>query len=286
MKHISIFLILIFCCLSFSPLAAQLYCTKQNKELCELKLKGLEAKSWNGQEIGNIATQVGKEFLGTPYVGKTLEVGEDEQLVIDLQGLDCTTFIENVIVFSRLIKDKKLDFDSFQQELKFLRYRDGKLDNYTSRLHYFTEWISNNESKGIIKDISQDIGGQSYDKHINFMSTHRSAYAQLSSDIFLGEIKEVEQKLNQKKRYFLPKHKVSELEKGIQSGDLIAITTSIKGLDVSHTGMAIELNGRIHLLHASSISKKVEISAVPLADYLQKSKSQSGIMVCRLMENV
>lgn len=48
-----------------------------------------------------------------------------------------------------------------------------------------------------------------------------------------------------------------------------------------HVGFAVEKNGRMHLLHASSVSKKVEISAKPIHEYLQTSKSQSGIMVGR-----
>ncbi|MEL6257243.1 MAG: N-acetylmuramoyl-L-alanine amidase-like domain-containing protein, partial [Bacteroidota bacterium] len=125
---------------------AQTYCTKANKDLCESHLNKLKALD-NDQDIQEIAVQIGKNFLGTPYVGGTLEVGSEEQLVIDLQGLDCTTFMENVVVFSRLTKKGRLDFASFQEELELLRYRDGNMQSYSSRLHYFTEWISNNESK-------------------------------------------------------------------------------------------------------------------------------------------
>lgn len=267
-----------------SQLIAQTYCTKVNKEACQAKLEKFQSLQNSPANIQEIAIQVGKDFLGTPYVAKTLELGDKEQLVIDLQGLDCTTFLENVLVFSRLAKQNKLDFESFQQELALIRYRDGNQGSYASRLHYFTEWIANNEQKGIIKDITAEIGGSPYPKQINFMSTHRSSYAQLSSDAFLAEIKLAEKRLNSMDRYYIPKASIQSLESGIKSGDLIAITTTIKGLDVSHVGMAIEKNGRIHLLHASTRSNKVEISQVPLASYLAKSKSQAGIMVCRLQE--
>lgn len=282
------FLLLSLCLfpLLFSGLSqAQTYCTKANKDLCESQLNKLKAVTAD-QNIQEIAIQVGKNFLGTPYVGGTLEVGTEEQLVIDLQGLDCTTFMENVVVFSRLAKKGKLNFEAFQEELEFLRYRDGRMQSYASRLHYFTEWISNNEAKGIVKDITADIGGEPYNKQINFMSTHRSVYKQLASDEYFENIKEIEVQLNQKKRFYIPKAKLASLESGIQSGDLVTITTTIKGLDVSHVGMAYKKNGRIHMLHASTRSKMVEITSVPLADYLQRSKSQSGIIVCRLQEAV
>ncbi len=233
-------------------------------------------------KITDIALEVGTRFLATPYEAGTLEKEGDEKLVIHLNGLDCTTFLENVVVMSRLARIDQCEFEDFLAELEHIRYRNGEMNGYASRLHYFSEWLWDNEQKGILEDITEDIGGQLYDKKIDFMSTHRSAYPALSNDSFYQKIQQVEEKLNQQKRYFIPKNKVADLEKNIQSGDLIAITTSIGGLDVSHTGMAILENGRIHLLHASSSSKKVEVSSKPLSDYLMGNKSQSGIMVARL----
>lgn len=278
---ISCFLLL---SLGGSFLFAQTHCTKANRDLCEAHLQKLSTNNPSASSIQELAVRVGKGFIGTPYVAKTLELGGTEKLVVDLQGLDCTTFLENVVVFARLAKKNQLDFEAFQQELEIIRYRDGKQGAYPTRLHYFTEWISNNEEKGLLKDITADIGGSPYPKRIDFMSTHRSAYAQLASDEYLNLIKQAEAGLNTRKRFYIPKDKIASLESGIQSGDLIAITTTIKGLDVSHVGMAYKQKGRIHLLHASTRSNKVEISAVPLANYLARSKSQAGIMVCRLQE--
>jgi hypothetical protein len=68
----------------------------------------------------------------------------------------------------------------------------------------------------------------------------------------------------------------------IRSGDIIALTTSIKGLDITHTGIATrEADGRIHLLHASTGSMEVEVSKLPLTDYLKDIKNNTGIMVAR-----
>jgi choline kinase len=84
--------------------------------------------------------------------------------------------------------------------------------------------------------------------------------------------------------FYIPKEEISQKENQIKSGDLIAITTSMKNLDIVHVGFAIEKNGRIHLLHAGTKNMKVEVSEVPLNDYLKANKSQSGIMVGRLVE--
>jgi hypothetical protein len=70
-------------------------------------------------------------------------------------------------------------------------------------------------------------------------------------------------------------------EDQLQNGDIIALATSIEGLDVTHTGFALRADDRrIHLLHASS-SGAVEISALPLVEYLKKIKSNTGVIIAR-----
>lgn len=266
------------------PATAQVYCTAQNKTLCEAHLSWLADSDLSGKPINEIAIAVGRHLLGTPYVASTLEIPGEEQLVVDLSGLDCTTFLENVIVFSRLAKQGKYGFEDFTRELEQLRYRNGERHAYPSRLHYFTDWIYDNQEKGIIKDVSEEIGGTPYKKTINFMSTHRSAYKQLADESFYSAIQQAEVDLNTHTYHYLPKAELRVLESGIRDGDLIAITTSITGLDVVHTGFAIWKNGRVHLFHASSANKKVEISEKPLAEYLAGNKSQSGVIVCRLVD--
>ncbi|MEL6670673.1 MAG: N-acetylmuramoyl-L-alanine amidase-like domain-containing protein [Bacteroidota bacterium] len=279
-----LFIVLLLCVSALSPSMGQTVCTPENQARLQRQLLHLNGQDWTDQEMAEVIVGVGKGFLGTPYVAKTLELPGEEKLVVEMGGLDCTTFLENVVVLSRLKRMNQLTEKRFLEELTRLRYRDGKLAQYPSRLHYFTEWIQNNQAKGLLTDVTREVGGEPYQKTINFMSTHRDAYAQLKSDAFLEEIKAAETRLNQEQRYFIPKANLAQLEDRIQSGDLIAITTGIKGLDVVHVGLALQHEGRLHLFHASSRNKKVEISAIPLADYLMKNKSQSGIMVCRLTD--
>lgn len=279
------FVILSYLLITFSSfLFSQnnLHCTAANKALLEAHLKSLDDKHLREKPINQIAVEVGTRFLGTSYEAKTLEVPGGEKLVIYLQGLDCTTFLENVVVLARLVKIDQCEFEDFVSQLEFIRYRNGELNAYDDRLHYFSEWLSNNEEKGILEDVTEEIGGEVYAKKIDFMSTHRSAYAALENDDFFRTIQEVEDKLNKQERHYIPKAKIPSLEEKIKDGDLIAITTTIGGLDVSHTGLAIRENGRIHLLHASSDLQKVVVSGKPLADYLMGNKRQSGIMVGRL----
>jgi len=232
--------------------------------------------------LGETIVAVGKTFIGIPYVAKTLEIGETESLVINLQGMDCTTYVENVLAFSLMLEQQKKDFGAYTKNLETIRYKDGKLDGYASRLHYFSEWIANNEKKGLLKDITSEIGGIESTKEIDFMSTHRELYPFLEDQENYKKIQESEQFLRSIPICILPQDQIQAKEHLIRTGDIIAMTTSIKGLDITHTGIASrEADGRIHLLHASTGSKVVELSKLPLVDYLKGIKSNTGIMVAR-----
>lgn len=232
----------------------------------------------------NQIIETGKLFLQTPYLGGTLEKNDVEKLIINLHQLDCTTYLENVLVLSNVLGKSQLNLSDFSKELEFVRYRNGKLTDYGSRLHYFSDWIFDNEKKGLVKNITNEIGGELYEKTINFMSTHVNAYPALVNDTLLIEtIINIEQEINQRQHYYIPEQKIQKLEHLIKDGNLIAITTKIKGLDVSHTGIAIHINERLHLMHASSKAKKVVISDIPLAEMIQKNRLQSGIIVSRVI---
>lgn len=261
-------------------LGQEITCSPVDKQVFENKT--IEIDGLLEQDFGETIVAIGKTFKGIPYVAKTLEIGETESLVINLQGLDCTTFVENVLAFSMILKDGKSDFDSFASTLKTIRYKDGTLDGYGSRLHYFTEWIRNNEQKGLLKDVTNELGGVAIKKEINFMGTHRSLYPFLKDDANFEKILTTERELAAETFCYLPKEQIEANEHLVQTGDIIALATSIDGLDVTHTGIATrEKDGRIHLLHASTGSMEVEVSKLPLADYLKKIKSNIGILIAR-----
>lgn len=260
--------------------AQDLVCSPKDSQLFENKI--IEIDGLLEKDFGSTLISVGKTFLGTPYVAKTLEIGDKESLVINFQGLDCTTYVENVLAFGLLLKNNETSIEDFANALEEIRYKDGELNGYPSRLHYFSEWLANNEKKGFLKIVTAEIGGIESAKDIHFMSTHRDLYPFLSDDKNYQKIQNSEGYLNDMSICILPQEDIRKNEHLIQSGDIIALATSIDGLDVTHTGFAIrEQDGRIHLLHASTGSGVVEISKLPLVDYLKKIKSNTGIMVGR-----
>lgn len=258
---------------------AQISCKLEDRLLFSQKLAQLEVLQ--AKTFGDTLIAIGKTFIGMPYVEKTLELGERETLVVNLRGFDCTTFVENVLAFANLIRKDAPDFESFATELKTIRYREGLLDGYSSRLHYFTEWILNNNEKGLVTNITSELGGVSLQKSINFMGTHRNLYPFLANAENYERILEMESELAKQTLCYLPQNAITNQEHLIQNGDIIALATSIDGLDVTHTGFALKKNdGNLYLLHAS-LSGEVTITDEPLVEYLKKIKSNIGIIVAR-----
>ncbi|SNS24966.1 Protein of unknown function [Belliella buryatensis] len=284
MPFLAMHKLLFFLLLFPNLLIAQTICTLESRQKLDGYLEKaslLEKEKHSPIELNII---IGSWMLGTPYVEKTLEIPGDEKLVINLVGLDCTTYLETVIGLSSIVKKGQITFESYEKELEKIRYRNGILGEYPSRLHYFSDWLYENEQKGIIKDITAEIGGQTYTNQPSFMSENPQYYPQLSSPIFVNDIKSIETQIANRTYHYIPKSDIKKHESNIKSGDLIAITSSLNNLDIVHVGFAIEKAGRIHLLHASTRSMQVEITAVPLADYIQNNKSQTGIMVARMLD--
>jgi hypothetical protein len=234
--------------------------------------------------IGEVIVELGLSFVGTPYVAHTLEVSGDERLVVNLSAFDCTTFMENMLVLARCIKRGTTSFTGFKHELQFVRYRGGVIDGYPSRLHYFTDWLDNNCEKGVLRDIGKDLGGEKVRRGINFMTTHTSAYRQLASPRFVERVKTAEERLSEVERYYVPKEKVPSAESALQSGDIVGITTSMEGLDVSHTGLVIRQEETVKFLHAPLSGGAVEVSKHSFAEYLAERETQTGIVVGRPLE--
>jgi hypothetical protein len=252
-------------------------------------------QGYSGLSIGDLVARIGETFVGTPYAPYTLEAPGEESLVIELEELDCVTFVENVLALARLVQTVPEELlvasaggrqrPLFSWLLEDIRYRGGVLEEYPSRLHYFSEWIKDNTAMGLVRDVSQELGGIADTEPIDFMTTHQDAYRQLGEDPdFLTELREVEERLSAEPRYYIPEDRIAVVEDGIRDGDIIAATSTVAGLDIAHTGIALWRDGRLHLLHAPLVGGVVQISEVPLAERIQRIRGQDGVMVARPLE--
>jgi len=264
-------------------LSAQVF-SEADVTICNSKFRLAVDRNLADKPIGDVIAEIGKSFIGTDYLANGLEKDGDEQLVINLTGLDCTTFLENSLVLARCIKLEKTSFNEYEKELQLIRYRDGIIGGYTSRLHYFSDWIYDNVKKGIVEDITEDIGGKYIKFNINYMSTHPENYKQLKENPdLIPIIEQQEKKISCREYHYIPKTHVKE--ELIINGDFIAITTTVEGLDIGHVGIAVKKEDeRIYLLNAPNVNTDVQISEEPLVEYLMKYKRHSGVIILRAID--
>ena len=229
-----------------------------------------------------------RQFLDVPYVAHTLEVNDDERLVVNTRQLDCTTLVETVAALKLCTQAGKHGFADYLNALRQLRYRQGRMAGYPSRLHYFTDWIRDKVAMQLVTDIQQPNPPFSVVQTVNvdYMSTHTSAYKALKANAALvPEIRAAEQSLTGMKVRYIPKRSLRNnalLRKVIKDGDILAITCNKKGLDIAHLGFAVWRSNGLHLLNASMIHKKVIEEPMTLYQYMQKHKTHTGIRVVRI----
>jgi hypothetical protein len=250
--------------------------------ICSRKFDLAVSLGLRSKPIGDVVIEIGKSFLGVDYIANLLEQPGAERLVVNLRGLDCVLFCENALVFARCIKKGMMTFDDYKAELTFIRYRGGIIDQYPSRLHYFSDHIYDNEKKGVVKNVTREIGGVPFRKTVNFMSTHPESYIKLKENPeFVKAISLQEEAINKRTMYHIPKDQVGNVATSIYNGDVIAITTDIPGMDISHTGIAIWHQDSLRFMHAPISGRQVQITEKTLAEYLAGNKKQLGIMVAR-----
>ena len=229
-----------------------------------------------------------RQYMGRPYVAHTLEVNDTEQLVVNTREVDCTTYVENVLALTLCARRGQAHYADFKRMLSFLRYRNGVMDAYPSRLHYFTDWINDNVKKGTVENIvmSEMPFSAIQTVKVGYMSAHPEAYRALREHPeFLAPIKEAEQRLTGGKYPYIPIAKIDnskELRSVIHDGDVVAITTTKEGLDISHLGFAVWKKDGLHLLNASSIYKRVVLEPLVMRKYLAQRKTNTGIRLIRL----
>ena len=263
-------------------LAKPQYTSADSAKVVKLLLEGKRHK-----DKQDLVLFFARKFLGVPYVASTLENNTDERLVINLRQLDCTTFVENVLTLTLCTQNSKTTFADFCDQLRKIRYRNGKV-GYPTRLHYFSEWISDNVRMGYVEETQAPNPPFSAVQtlHINFMSTHVDKYSILvRTPAFIKPIAEMESELNGKTCRYIPKAGIlnnAACKQAVKDGNILALVTSRAGLDTSHVGFAVWKKDGLHLFHASSLQKKVVEDKSLLRNYMQKQKSQLGIRVVKV----
>jgi hypothetical protein len=241
--------------------------------------------------VGRAATRVGELAIGTPYVAFALEAYlreggspvATEPLALSLSQFDCVSLVESCVAIARLAgKDGSPDWSGFAREMERLRYRGGVRQGYTSRLHYFSDWIRDNQLRGGVRELGEELGGIADTRPLRFMTEHRSSYPALAHEDVFAEIAARERGLDLHPRWVVPTARIPEVSDRIQSGDILAFATAIEGLDVTHTALAYrDAGGVLRVLHAPLSGGEVEITRATLPEYVAAIRRSTGILVAR-----
>lgn len=266
--------------------------TEEDWRILRRTLLRAESRGLDTVSVGQAVAGVALDFVGTPYRPQTLEVPGPERLVVNLRALDCVTLVESALAITHVLRESGSIAEwsedrlrsAYVDALRSLRYRAGELRGYPSRLHYFSEWIRDAEAKGLVHDVTEELGGVQDPEPIDFMSTHPGSYRQLGDTGDLSEIRRIEERISREPRHYVPEDRIAEVASGIRTGDVIAATSTVEGLDVAHTGIALWRDGTLRLLHAPLVGDSVQVSPRSLSRRIREIGGQDGIMVARPLD--
>ena len=257
------------------------YVSREDSVLVERKIAMLKQA---GGTVPELMLTAAKSMYGTPYVGGQLGLGDtQEKFRVVVGHTDCILFVEAMLCLSRTAASAPAEgpwYGWFAAEVAQCRYRNPRdIRHFSDRIHYTTEWIRNLESKGVVKDITLELGGEYYDHPIYYMSTHPSAYKMGNADI--DRIAAVEKGLNEEPMTVIPPDVIPRIASKVRNGDIICYVTTIGGLDIAHVAIACIDNGVLKFIHASSAEMKVVLDAKSVASYAAGRRNCAGIKVVR-----
>jgi hypothetical protein len=241
--------------------------------------------------LGRAGTRVGELAIGSPYEAFALEAyikaGGDptlkEPLTLSLTRFDCVSLVESCLAVARVADDNApATWGRFAREMERMRYRDGERGSYSTRLHYFSEWITDGATRELLRDLGPELDAVQDSRPLRFMTEHRGSYPALAHEKVFLEIGAMERGLDASPRWMIPTARIPEVSDRIESGDVLAFATAIPGLDVTHAAFAYrDSAGVLRVLHAPLSGGVVEISSLALPDYVAAIKRSTGILVAR-----
>ncbi len=281
-----LFILLISICLSSPAIVpGTVRWSNESRDTARLDSILSVVKAMDGDDAQSRVGRIARLFISTPYAAATLE-GTPEALTVNLDSMDCTTFVETVAAIAMTVDERRDSWQDFVHNLARLRYRDGNVDGYASRLHYFSDWILDNTHRGNIVDVTPRMPDEpAYQvKTLDFMTRHRELYPGLKDETEFVRLKNIENGYRNHRYPYIKSASFfrKNVAAGLRDGDIVALVTRKGGLDVSHVGIIVIVDGSPRLLHASERHGKVLIDPLPLAEYLKKSTSTLGLRIIRL----
>src|SRR5881397_2601019 len=249
-----------------------------------------KARNWTALPIGERTAAVGQALVGTRYTHFTLEIDNRiESPSVNFQGVDCWTFFEIALSFARMLNEPESNWtpERLLHYIEMDRYRGGECTgDYLSRLHYLEDWLYDNNRRGLVDDLTRNLGGQSVPHSAREMSAGWRHYRYLAANrSLLGPLARMEANVSSRSLYQIPKSQVAKIESKLRSGDIIGIISRDRSgvYSTAHVGLALRTSdGVLHFMHASSPSNYGRVIVdEELSKYLYRYRSDSGILVAR-----
>jgi hypothetical protein len=245
---------------------------------------------WKTLPIGERTATVGRALVGTRYKSFTLEIDNRiEAPSANFYGMDCWTFFEIALGFARMLNEPEINWtpETLLHYIELDRYRGGECTGeYLSRLHYLEDWLADNDRRGLVDDLTRQLGGVRVRHAAHEMTIGWKHYRYLAADpSLLRPLAQMEARVTERPLYEIPKRRVAAIESKLRTGDIIGIISRDRpgSYSTSHVGLAYRTgDGVLHFLHASSPRNygKVVVDS-RLSSYLYRYSTDTGILVGR-----
>jgi hypothetical protein len=194
-------------------------------------------------------------LLGRPYLAHPLVGSRDrpEELVTGVSGFDCVTFVETVLALAH--SETPVEF---RDELVRLRYRGGTVA-WEERLHYFSEWMLENERRGVLRIDTRGPGSRTLEVRLSILEGLPPRQIQLD---------------------VVPKESVEQAMPRFTDGTIAAFASEREGLDHFHVGILF-FEEQLMMVHAAKSFGAV--GKEPLSAFLARNTTR-GISFARPLE--
>ncbi|MGB0878782.1 MAG: DUF1460 domain-containing protein [Mycobacterium sp.] len=233
--------------------------SSQSEQILQTLLTVRDSASSAGRsELSDIVSQ---QFLDVPYGAHTLigSATESEQLVVNLQEVDCFTYADYVEALKR-----SDDREEFIDNLTKVRYKNGVVD-FQDRKHFFTDWSAS--APAIATDITESLSA-------NSIQSTKNLNEKDAGGAYLPGLPVVPRTVT-----YIPSASVdSSVIDRLQTGDYIGAYAEDGGLDVTHVGIFVDTVDGPVLRNASSLSANNKVVDSSLLEYLS---TVPGMVVLR-----
>jgi hypothetical protein len=195
--------------------------------------------------------RIAQTFIGRTYTPDSLVGGPEhrERLVVDFEAFDCITFIEIALALARS-RSKK----GFLAELEKTRYRDGRVE-WSSRHHFFSDWLRHNEKRGAIRIRTRGSGSRSIEARLGWIDTLPERHVRF---------------------HVVPKKDIHLALRRISDGSIIGFASVRAKLDFFHTGLLFYRNPEHRsveeLMLYQARLRAGKVITQPLIDFLKEER--------------